>query len=185
MFKINQVYHFDCIKFMKKISDGCISMILTDTPFEMEDGSDQASYNHNEDDYYSWIKKLFFECKRILKYGGSFFLECSIPRLATISNILNEYFEFVERWPDDRSNVFHCIKFPNLKNKDHPYQTTQIRLLKDAIQKYTNEGDLIFDPFMGTGTTALMAKAMKRNYLGCEVNKKYVEKARNKLAKLR
>ncbi len=38
----------------------------------------------------------------------------------------------------------------------------------------TEEGDIVFDPFMGSGSTAVAAKRMKRNFLGCEISSEYI-----------
>lgn len=46
-------------------------------------------------------------------------------------------------------------------------------LVKTIIENFSNEGDLIYDPFMGTGTTAIVARKMNRNYLGSELTLKY------------
>jgi len=46
-------------------------------------------------------------------------------------------------------------------------------LVKTIIDNFSTEGDLIYDPFMGTGTTAIVAKKLKRNYLGSELTEKY------------
>ena len=43
------------------------------------------------------------------------------------------------------------------------------------IEISSNEGDLVFDPFMGSGTTAIAAMQLNRNFLGYEVNKEYCE----------
>lgn len=51
------------------------------------------------------------------------------------------------------------------------------------IREYSNEGDLIADPFMGAGTTALVARKLNRNYIGCELNPDYVAIANNRLTK--
>ena len=47
----------------------------------------------------------------------------------------------------------------------------------------TNKGDLIFDPFLGTGTSASVAKKMGRNYFGIEKEKKYFKAAQQRLSK--
>ena len=43
------------------------------------------------------------------------------------------------------------------------------------IQTWTNEGDLVFDPFMGSGTTAIAAIKLNRNYIGIEKNEDYIQ----------
>lgn len=45
----------------------------------------------------------------------------------------------------------------------------------------TEPGDLVFDPFMGSGTTAVAAKRLGRNYLGCEINQDYIDLAEERL----
>jgi site-specific DNA-methyltransferase (adenine-specific) len=48
----------------------------------------------------------------------------------------------------------------------------------------SDEGDIILDPFMGTGTTAIAAKRLGRNYIGFELDENYVKAAQNKLEKV-
>jgi site-specific DNA-methyltransferase (adenine-specific) len=47
------------------------------------------------------------------------------------------------------------------------------QLANDHIISWSNEGDLIYDPFMGSGTTAKMAKLNNRNYIGSEISEEY------------
>lgn len=46
-------------------------------------------------------------------------------------------------------------------------------LVRDHIISWSNEGDLVYDPFMGSGTTAKMAILNKRNWIGSEISKEY------------
>ena len=54
-------------------------------------------------------------------------------------------------------------------------------LAKDHIKSWSNEGDLIYDPFMGSGTTAKMAHLLKRNWIGSELSQEYVDLAYKRL----
>lgn len=47
------------------------------------------------------------------------------------------------------------------------------KLAEDHILSWSNEGDIVYDPFMGSGTTAKMAYLNNRNYLGSEISKDY------------
>jgi len=55
------------------------------------------------------------------------------------------------------------------------------KLAEDHILSWSNEGDLILDPFMGSGTTAKMAKLNNRNFIGFEISQEYVDVANKRL----
>jgi len=55
-------------------------------------------------------------------------------------------------------------------------------LARDHILSWSNEGDIVLDPFSGSGTTAKMARLMGRRFIGIEVNAEYCEIARKRLA---
>ena len=52
------------------------------------------------------------------------------------------------------------------------------------IKTYSNKGDIILDPFIGSGTTAVAAISTERKYIGFEKDDKYFEVAKNRLEKL-
>ncbi len=58
------------------------------------------------------------------------------------------------------------------ENTDHPTQKPE-KLVAKIILASTNEGDVILDPFLGSGTTAVVAKKLNRNYVGVEMNEDY------------
>lgn len=57
------------------------------------------------------------------------------------------------------------------------------KLAEDNILSWSNEGDLVLDPFMGSGTTAKMAMLNKRNFIGFEKNTEYYEKSLERIGK--
>ncbi len=67
--------------------------------------------------------------------------------------------------------------------KVHPTQKPEW-LLERIILATSNEGEVVFDPFMGSGTTAVVAKRMKRKYLGAEVDKNYFKKSLDRIKKI-
>src|SRR5947209_1395822 len=73
----------------------------------------------------------------------------------------------------------HRVKH-NKYRDEHPCQLP-IHLLERVILMSTDERDIILDPFSGTGTTAIAAKRLGRNYIGFELDKEYVEISQNKL----
>lgn len=77
----------------------------------------------------------------------------------------------------------HRIK--HAKNRDkHPCQLPET-VLERLILMTTDEGDLVLDPFNGTGTTVIAAKCLGRKYIGIELDKHYVSMAEEKLQGVR
>ena len=58
-------------------------------------------------------------------------------------------------------------------------------LVNTIIENFSDEGDIIYDPFIGTGTTALVAKKLNRNYLGSELTPKYFDIANKRLSEIK
>lgn len=63
----------------------------------------------------------------------------------------------------------------------HP-ATFPENLAHDHIISWSNEGDVVYDPFLGSGTTAKMAKMTKRKYMGSEINEDYFKIALKRLS---
>ena len=66
------------------------------------------------------------------------------------------------------------------ENTDHPTQKPE-KLLAKIILASSREGDLVFDPFNGSGTTTVVAKKLGRSYLGVEVDETYCCLAQKRL----
>ena len=66
------------------------------------------------------------------------------------------------------------------QGKAHPTQKP-VALMEWIIKKYSQQEDVIFDPFIGSGTTAVAAKMLGRRYYGCDISETYVELARKRL----
>lgn len=73
------------------------------------------------------------------------------------------------------SNFWDDISIPYWsmpENTAHPTQKPE-KLLAKIILASSNEGDVVFDPFLGSGSTSVTAKKLKRNYVGIEKNAQY------------
>ena len=68
------------------------------------------------------------------------------------------------------------------ENTDHPTQKPE-KLIAKLILASSHEGDMVFDPFMGSGTTCVGAKKLHRHYLGIEKNEEYCLWAAKRLQK--
>ena len=78
-----------------------------------------------------------------------------------------------------------CNGKERLKKNGKKIHSTQKpeALLHRIILATTNKGDTVFDPFLGTGTTAVVSKKLGRNYYGIEKDKKYFEAAKKRINK--
>lgn len=63
----------------------------------------------------------------------------------------------------------------------HPTQKS-LKLMMDIIKIHTNAEDLIIDPFMGSGTTGVACRKLKRKFIGIELNKEYFEIAKKRIS---
>jgi site-specific DNA-methyltransferase (adenine-specific) len=68
------------------------------------------------------------------------------------------------------------------ENTDHPTQKPE-KLLAKLILASCPEGGLVFDPFLGSGTTSVVAKKLKRRFCGVEMNEEYCCWAQSRLGK--
>ena len=66
------------------------------------------------------------------------------------------------------------------KNLGHPAVFPE-KIANDHIISWSNENDLVYDPFMGSGTTAKMAILNNRNWVGSEISKEYCEIANKRI----
>src|SRR5712692_6740910 len=93
------------------------------------------------------------------------------PSTATISR--DEFLEATtDLWeipPERATRVGHPAPFP-------------LALPKRLIELYTYEDDLVLDPFMGSGTTAVAALRTFRHYIGFDTDQSYVDRARDRIA---
>lgn len=108
--------------------------------------------------------------------------------LNQIANVLNVKYEqyFVLANGDQISQTYHAqmgltdvwddVNFYEEKDRIHPTQKPQ-KLLARLILASSDEDDIVLDPFMGGGSTALACINNKRNYIGFEIEQEYYEKS--------
>jgi modification methylase len=66
------------------------------------------------------------------------------------------------------------------RNANHPAPFPQ-RLVENCILLTTEENDLVLDPYLGSGTTAIVSKKLNRRFIGIEIDEKYMEMTKNLL----
>jgi len=96
---------------------------------------------------------------------------------------------YSERRRNERTRVKDVKQSPNLftydvgKNEKSLHNAPfPLGLASDHIQSWGNPGDIVLDPFAGSGTTLKAAKELNRRYIGIEINPEYVEICNNRTA---
>lgn len=80
------------------------------------------------------------------------------------------------------SNVIHVNNVSNqfTDKQKHP-ATFPVGLVNFFVKTFSNAGDTILDPFMGSGTTGVACKNLNRDFIGIELDEKYFEIAKQRI----
>jgi DNA modification methylase len=84
------------------------------------------------------------------------------------------------RWNEDHKAIPNIMRDTPPINRVHPNEKP-FRLVQRFIQAHTKPGDIILDPFMGSGTTCVAAAMEGRKFIGVELDPKYFEIARRRV----
>ena len=142
-------------KLMGEFADYIKDVIIWDKGFAqpaMQDGVLNSQYEF----------VIIFE-KDTTKSISRYFDKCNFKR-GTLDNVW-----LIKREHNKENNeVFHGATFPK-------------ELVRKILENFSDEGDVIYDPFMGTGTTAIVANSMNRKYIGSEITKEYFDLIEEKI----
>lgn len=108
----------------------------------------------------------------------------------------NTYEEFIDgekprvtksdgfRYPTTVIEVKNKVSLDDSERTPHPTQKP-IKLIEKLILGWSNEGDYVLDPFMGSGTTAVVCEDKRRKWIGIEIEERWCEVIKNRLKALR
>lgn len=207
--EFDKIYNMDCLdgmRFMKEQgikADWCI----TDPPYGIgEDGLKNHSrgkiaaatlYTPKDWDKQR-IEKPYFDIMREVSkeqiiFGGNYYTDYLPPSSCWIVwdkvNGENDFADCEIAWCSHKSAVrlfrymWNGMLQGNMKHREKRIHPTQkpLPLIEWLLNKYTKEGDLILDPFMGSGTTAVACHKLKRHYICFELDKEYFNLASERL----
>ena len=108
------------------------------------------------------------------------------PILWFVKNPDKFYFNLKDKMWIDTWTVINSARPQTNYKKDKKIHPTQkaIDVIKRLIEYHSKKGDLILDPYLGSGTTAVASRQLNRNFLGCEINKEYVKIAKERLKQI-
>ena len=143
----------------------------------------------NEPNIYIWCNKkqipIYFDLY-IKKYSCLFDILCW-HKINALPNFSNKYLTdteyllyfhsgkgkcFPKSYDDAKTFYLASINYEDKKKYQHP-TIKPLDLTEKIIRNSSNENDLVLDCFMGSGTTGVACKRLKRNFIGVEINKEY------------
>lgn len=206
----NRIVEGDCIHVLKSMPAASIDLIVTDPPYlvryRARDGRSIAN-----DDNALWLAPAFAEMSRILKDGRfciSFYGWGHVDRFLSAWRAAGlrpvGHFVFAKSYHSNARFLKYqheCAYLlakgeprpPDISLPDvldwhysgdslHPTQKPLLSILP-LVLAYSRPGDIVLDPFAGSGTTALAAKILNRRFIGVELDKQYARLAQERLAK--
>jgi site-specific DNA-methyltransferase (adenine-specific) len=211
MFPSNQILHGDCTRVLRELPDAFVDLIVTDPPYGVR-YQDRFGRTVANDDDPSRILGAFTDLYRVLKpdslcisfYGwglvDDFFRAWRSAGFRPVGHVV---------WVKDYASRERFLRYrhesayllakgrPRLPrkplddiqpwvysgNNDHPTQKA-VRILTPLIETFTTRGQLVLDPFAGSGSSLVAAKIIGRRYLGIELEQKYCALIRERLAYL-
>lgn len=206
--ELNTIYNEDCLETMKRMPDNFVDLIVADPPYGIGEaagknkkrtgGLAQAKdYGLSDWDNQIPSAEIFTEMFRVSKnqiiFGGNYFVEYLTNSPCWIvwdkNNGDNDFADCELAWTSFKSAVRRKLYTWNgmlqhdMKNKELRYHPTQkpTAVIRWLLDRYSKPTDLIYDPFMGSGTTARACKDLGRNYIGSEISKEYCEVAERRL----
>lgn len=207
---INKIICGDCLEVMKEMPDKCADLVLTDPPYgiKMDKGFEgfggfggfgepiaRRRYEENKWDNQRPTKEIFEEIMRvgqkIMIFGGNFFADLlPISTHWLVWDKLNTMPTFGDCeliWTNiDRKSVKkYTYEYNGLIGKEgwriHPTQKP-LGLITWLIKDYSEEDNIVLDPFLGSGTTVEACKLLHRNFIGIEISPSYCKIAEERLA---
>lgn len=197
---LNKVINADCLEVMKQIPDKCVDLIVTDPPYGVNLGYDM--YNDTEENWFNLMRSFIPEARRIAKMV--IFPNARIKRMKFFYDNFepdwwivwdkgspgirspigfNDYELLAVYGKNNPTSMHDIVRINNTEkmgNYGHPCPKP-LRWSQWLISRASKENDIVLDPFLGSGTTAVAAKQLKRNYIGIEVSPEYCKIAENRL----
>jgi site-specific DNA-methyltransferase (adenine-specific) len=205
---LNGVTHGDCIEVMRRMRWASVDFILTDPPYlvNYRDRSGRSIANDNDD---TWLKPAFRQMHRVLRpdslcvsfYGwnrtdafmtawreAGFQIVGHIvfrKRYASKSRFLSYEHESAYLLAKGRPQlpaepVPDVLEFPYSGSRLHPTQKP-VEPLKTLIRSFTRPGQVVLDPFCGSGSTLAAAQELERRFIGIDIDAAHCRTARRRL----
>lgn len=207
---LNRIICADAIDVIKQLPPSSVDLIVTDPPYgdNTAYGTQHTRITGNEHPLVA-LQALSL-AYHVLKPNRTAYMFCGMRHLSFIRSFFAAYSRFRGReviiWdkvsmglgsgfrkqyecilvlekgkPQYRNHrMLNILRYPRVRSKLHPH-VKPIALIKTLILHSSDEGDVVLDPFAGSGSTLMAAYQARRNFLGVEVNKDYCRVAKRQL----
>ena len=206
---LNRIIHGDCVAVMQSMPAESVDLIVTDPPYlvnyRSRDGRRVPGDNDNR-----WLRPAFAEMHRVLRpnsFAVSFYgwtaADQFLPAWREIGFSVIGHFVFTKSYASRRgfTQARHECAYLLAKgnpsrplrplpdvlpwrytgNRLHPTQKP-LEAIRPLIEAYSRPGDIVLDPFAGSGTTAAAARQLHRSFIGIELDPTYHRNAEKRLA---
>ena len=188
------LYNADCLDILPTL--GKVDAIVTDPPYGI--GADKKNAHSSIRDNSKWpdatwdvrrpdiVAKLPLLAQTVFVWGGNYYTDVLSPSPCWIAWIKPEAetgfsLADIELCWSNLTSACRCKTFPRRDGYDHPTQKP-VSLMAWLIEQYTQPGDLVLDPFMGSGTTGVACVRTGRRFIGIEIDPGYFAIAQRRIA---
>lgn len=206
---IDKIICGDCLKLIKKLPEKSIDGVITDPPYglskkDIQNDNDLTTFYKVLPECYRVLKDnsffvTFFSTKFLPKlfennpfaYFWQIVLFCPEGRVKSPIGFTKYMSCFIFKKGNAKTVRWNKDIFKDTPGKkvepdegyiDHPTPKPK-HFIKEILNMFTRVGDLILDPFVGSGSTALACLQLNRRFIGFEIKEKYCEIALDRLSK--
>lgn len=200
-----EIYHEDCFDRFALLDENSIDYVFTSPPYNRKRNDKYEFYDDQIEDYFEFlcqvideslrisrknvflnIQKNFYNKKEVFQLFGQycdeikevFIWEKSNPLPASGHFITNAY-EFIlvfgEKLTSNKTYTKNILKTSVSRPMFGHRAVMKTEVAEFFIQNFTQENEIIYDPFSGVGTTALVASKLNRKCIGSELTKEYYD----------
>lgn len=195
---LGKIHQGDCLPFMRALPDKCVDLVLTDPPYGI--GFGYNGYDDSIENFRKTVIEATKEIIRISKLAAIFTSHKNIGEFPAVDWIFSYTWDTtssmckygVYQWQPViiygkdlpgfgsingvlKSDTVRFSGDSNLKEWEkngHPCPKPE-KVMARFVKRLSNEGGVIFDPFLGSATTAIAAELLNRKWFGCELDPKY------------
>jgi adenine-specific DNA-methyltransferase len=204
----NRLLHGDCIELLSGLASNRVDFVLTDPPYLANYVSRDGRSVPN-DSASDWVRPAFQEIYRVLRWNRfcvSFYgwhkADKFLAAWREVGFRVIGHLTFIKRYASSErflryqhENAYLLAKgnpqkpartIPDVLewkytgNNLHPTQKP-VNVLTPLIESFSNAGDVVLDPFCGSGSTLVAARELNRRFLGIELSKQYFDLAERRL----